>query len=186
MFVAMLSINPIGNMLSSRQAMNRSYEPLHIVNTYGAFGAVSRERLEVVLEGSESDDLEGDVWREYALASKPGPVSRTPTWITPYQRRLDWQMWFLPFGQADDNPWFIRLVAKMLAGDRAVLSVFAIDPFAGRPPLWVRARLYRYAFATEGSDVWTRELVGEYLRPIDRYDPELTTYLDALNRAAVE
>ncbi len=190
--VGMLSLQPIANLFSSRQAMNRSYEPLHIVNTYGAFGAVSRERLEVVLEGTESDDLDrDDAWHAYALASKPGPVTRAPTWITPYQRRLDWQMWFLQFGPADESPWFIRLVGKMLEGDRAVLGMFAIDPFDGRPPLWVRARLYRYTYADgEGAEgepsdaTWHRELVGEYLRPVDRDDPELTSYLEALERRA--
>ncbi|MCO6752644.1 lipase maturation factor family protein, partial [Streptomyces sp. IpFD-1.1] len=35
-----LSGRPVRNMLSRRQAMNRSFDPLHLVNTYGAFGTV--------------------------------------------------------------------------------------------------------------------------------------------------
>ena len=38
------SIRPAINLLSSRQLMNASFEPLHLVNTYGAFGSVSRQR----------------------------------------------------------------------------------------------------------------------------------------------
>jgi hypothetical protein len=45
--IAILSIQPILNMLSTRQVMNASFNPLNLVNTYGAFGAVSRERLSV-------------------------------------------------------------------------------------------------------------------------------------------
>ena len=33
--------------------MNRSFDPLHLVNTYGAFGSVGRVRHEVVVEGTD-------------------------------------------------------------------------------------------------------------------------------------
>jgi hypothetical protein len=181
LYVAILSIDPIANLASSRQAMNRSFEPLHMVNSYGAFGSVNRERFEVVLEGSDaSDPDESEAWREYVFPCKPGPLTRPPCWISPYQRRLDWQMWFLPFGTVEDHPWFVRLVAKLLAGDQQLLSAFAQDPFAGKPPRWVRARLFRYAFGA--SDTWERTLIGDYLRPVDRFDPELQAYVEALER----
>src|SRR5205814_2160050 len=44
--VALLSIRPAVNLLSSGQLMNASFEPLHLVNTYGAFGSISRARYE--------------------------------------------------------------------------------------------------------------------------------------------
>ena len=47
-----LSIQPIVNMLSPGQIMNTSFDPLDLVNTYGAFGTVGRERLNVVFEGT--------------------------------------------------------------------------------------------------------------------------------------
>lgn len=53
-----LSHAPVRNMLSRRQVMNRSFDPLHLVNTYGAFGTVSRVRHEVVLEGT-ADEVPG-------------------------------------------------------------------------------------------------------------------------------
>ncbi len=54
--VAMLSIQPVVNMLSPGQIMNTSYDPLDLVNTYGAFGTVGRERLNVVFEGTMDEN----------------------------------------------------------------------------------------------------------------------------------
>ena len=58
--VALLSIEPVLNLLSPHQAMNRSFDRLHLVNTYGAFGAVGRERDEVILEGTSDAQLGPD------------------------------------------------------------------------------------------------------------------------------
>ncbi|MDY7083225.1 MAG: lipase maturation factor family protein, partial [Halobacteria archaeon] len=38
--VLALSIYPVRNMLAPSQVMNTSFDPLHIVNTYGAFGSI--------------------------------------------------------------------------------------------------------------------------------------------------
>ncbi|MBT8492454.1 MAG: lipase maturation factor family protein, partial [Deltaproteobacteria bacterium] len=46
--VAVMSLGPISNLFSSRQAMNTSFDRLHLVNTYGAFGSVGKARYEVV------------------------------------------------------------------------------------------------------------------------------------------
>ena len=56
---ALLSIGPVMNMLSPRQLMNASFEPLHLVNTYGAFGSITRERYEIVLEGTGDATITG-------------------------------------------------------------------------------------------------------------------------------
>jgi hypothetical protein len=64
--VVMLSIQPTLNMLSPNQVMNTSFNPLQIVNTYGAFGSITRQRYEIVIEGSDSREIdERTVWREY-------------------------------------------------------------------------------------------------------------------------
>lgn len=181
LIAAVLSINPLANMVSSRQAMNRSFEPLHLVNTYGAFGSIGRERLEVIVQGSISDDPDDDAaYVDYELPCKPGALDRRLCWITPYHLRLDWQMWFLPFNEADQNPWFIHFVGKLLDGDAGVRRLIARDPFAGAPPRWVRAGLYRYTFAREGSDTWRRDYVGPYLRPVANDDAALVSYLESL------
>jgi hypothetical protein len=179
--VAMLSLNPVANMVSSRQAMNRSFEPLHLVNTYGAFGSIGRERLEVIVQGSMSEDPDDDAaYVDYVLPCKPGPVERGLCWITPYHLRLDWQMWFLPFNEADQNPWFIHFVGKLLDGDRGVRRLLAHDPFEGAAPRWVRAGLYRYRFDTQTSNTWQRAYIGPYLRPVANDDVDLVSYLESL------
>ena len=54
--VAWRSVPVVQNLFfSERQAMNRSYDPLHLVNTYGAFGSVGEERYEAVLQGTSDD-----------------------------------------------------------------------------------------------------------------------------------
>ncbi len=68
-----LSGRPVRNMLSRRQVMNRSFDPLHLVNTYGAFGTVGRVRHEVVVEGTSDEVPRRDSdWREYEFKGKPG------------------------------------------------------------------------------------------------------------------
>jgi hypothetical protein len=71
--VVYLSIPVVANLLSPQQAMNRSYNALQLVNTYGAFGSVQRDRLEVVLEGT-MDPAGGGGWHEYEFRCKPGNV----------------------------------------------------------------------------------------------------------------
>ena len=51
-----LSYWPVRNMISRRQRMNMSFNPFHLINTYGAFGSVGRTRREVVVEGTDEPD----------------------------------------------------------------------------------------------------------------------------------
>ena len=48
--IAYLSLPTILNLMSAQQVMNTSFEPFRIVNTYGAFGAVTKNRTEVRFE----------------------------------------------------------------------------------------------------------------------------------------
>src|SRR3954466_7474046 len=50
--VAGLSVGPVRNLLSSHQRMNTSFDPLRLVNSYGAFGSVTRIRRELVVEAT--------------------------------------------------------------------------------------------------------------------------------------
>ncbi len=179
--IGLLSIPPLVNMLSSRQLMNASFEPFGLVNTYGAFGSVSRERNEVVLEGTADDP--GDpaaVYREYEFPCKPTDLHRPPCLATPYHYRLDWQMWFAGLSNFRREPWIVHLAYLLLQGERATKSAFVRDPFPDRPPRAVRARLYHYRFAPPGSDaVWRRELIGEYLPPLSLDNPEFLRFVNA-------
>jgi len=166
--IGLLSVPPAVNLLSSQQLMNASFEPLGIVNTYGAFGSVSRERHEVVLEGTADDPRDAAaVYREYEFPCKPTDLLRNPCLITPYHYRLDWQMWFAGLSNFRREPWIVHLAYLLLQGEPAMKSAFVRDPFPDRRPRAVRARLYRYQFAPPGSGaVWRRELIGEYLHPL--------------------
>src|SRR4051812_30261220 len=93
--IAYLSVAPVMNLISHRQMMNTAFNRLDLVNTYGAFGSVGRERNEIVFEGTDDAVITGDTkWREYEFAAKPGDPDRRPPFIAPYQPRIDWQIWF--------------------------------------------------------------------------------------------
>ncbi|HEX2646717.1 MAG TPA: lipase maturation factor family protein, partial [Candidatus Dormibacteraeota bacterium] len=49
--VVVLSYRPTLNLVSRHQLMNFSFDPFHLVNTYGAFGSVTKQRFEIVVEG---------------------------------------------------------------------------------------------------------------------------------------
>jgi len=174
--VAWLSWWPIRNMASPGQAMNASFNPLHLVNTYGAFGSVSRQRFEVIIEGTNAEALDDDVeWREYEFKGKPGDVKRTPPQIAPYHLRLDWLMWFLPLSPGYGEGWFPEFLARLLEGDRAILGLMGRNPFPAEPPRYVRARLFLYQFTTlaerrESGAWWKRRLVGDFVRPVQLRD----------------
>jgi hypothetical protein len=166
--VLVLSWRPARNLFSRRQLMNASFEPLHLVNTYGAFGAVTRERFEVVIKGTDTDVLDAAAeWREYELKGKPGDVNRRPCIVSPYHWRLDWQMWFAAMSSAEFHPWIFALVQKLLEGEKTILRLFARNPFPNVPPKFIRADWYRYQFTKQGeAGWWARTYVGEYLPPI--------------------
>ena len=181
--VAALSIRPVLNMISPRQAMNASFEPLHLVNTYGAFGSVSRQRFEVVIEGtSDTAATPATAWREYEFKGKPGDPSHRAPVIAPYHLRLDWLMWFAGLDRGYAEPWIVPLVVRLLENDRPTLSLIRTNPFADRPPSLIRAQLYEYKFATADDHRrtgrwWTRELVGQYLPPLSLKTPGLVPAL---------
>jgi lipase maturation factor len=170
--IVFLSYRPARNLLSRRQIMNASFDPFHIVGTYGAFGSVTKERYEVVIEGTAEPVLTAQtVWREYEFKGKPGDVRRRPPQIAPYHLRLDWLIWFAAMSSPMYHEWFIPLLGKLLESDRSTLRLLRTDPFAGNPPRFVRALLYLYRFTTtkerrETGAWWHRELVGDYVPPV--------------------
>eukprot|EP01063_Lacrimia_lanifica_P002442 TRINITY_DN11289_c0_g3_i1.p1 TRINITY_DN11289_c0_g3~~TRINITY_DN11289_c0_g3_i1.p1 ORF type:complete len:502 (+),score=153.18 TRINITY_DN11289_c0_g3_i1:197-1507(+) len=167
-----LSVPIVTNLLSPEQRMNTSFGPWRIVNTYGAFGSVTKTRTEVVLEGTASPDPRApdDQWAEYKFPCKPGNVTRAPCLISPYHYRLDWLMWFAAFQSYQHNPWLLHLAGKLLANDAAAAPLLARNPFdGGPPPQFIRAVHYEYTFAPPGSSAWwTRKRVGIYLEPVNR------------------
>ena len=149
LLVGYLSAQVCQNLLSSRQAMNTSFDRLALVNTYGAFGSVTKQRIEVQLEGLAADGT----WHAYEHVCKPGDPARPPCLVSPWHYRLDWLMWFLPFGPWTSNPWLVHLAAELLDGNAAVEALFREAPAAlgGAPPEAVRATQQRYEFAPPGA-----------------------------------
>ncbi len=182
LIVGMLSIQPVFNMLSSKQIMNTSFDPLDLVNTYGAFGSVGEERLNVVFEGTmDENPNDSDDWKPYIYKGLPVELDKRPPQIAPYQLHLDWQMWFAAMSSADQYPWTLNLVWKLLHNDPNAVNLFAKNPFPGKPPTYIRAVLYRYNFAKAGNAKglwWNRERVGDlWLPAMSVNDPRLLNFL---------
>jgi hypothetical protein len=166
-----LSYWPVRNMISRRQRMNMSFNPFHVVNTYGAFGSIGRVRREVVIEGTdEAVVTQGTVWKEYEFKGKPGGVRRLPRQWAPYHLRLDWLMWFAAISPQYAYSWFRPFILRLLRNDRPTLRLLRHNPFPDAPPRYVRAQLYRYRFTTAAElrrdhAWWHRTLEAAYLRP---------------------
>jgi hypothetical protein len=178
--IAFLSIRPVLNMLSPRQIMNTSFDPLNLVNTYGAFGSVGRERLNVVFEGTMDIPGQNANWKAYRYKGLPVALDKRPPQIAPYQLRLDWQMWFAAMSSPEEYPWTLNLVSKLLHNDPGALSLFDGNPFPDKPPRYIRAVLYHYTFAPPGNPDglwWNREQVGDFWLPaMSVNDPRLIEY----------
>jgi predicted DCC family thiol-disulfide oxidoreductase YuxK len=148
-------------------AVYERIEPFRIVNGYGLFRVMTKDRREIVIEGS-SDGVD---WLPYEFKWKPGDVKRAPGWCAPHQPRLDWQMWFAALGSPQENRWFVRLIGCLLENKQEVIGLLERDPFPDRPPRYVRASFYRYRFTTSSERGqtgawWKRQELGEYLQPV--------------------
>jgi hypothetical protein len=168
-----LSYWPARNLLSRHQLMNASFNRWHLVNAYGAFGSMTKQRYEIVIEGTAAESPDDDqIWLPYEFKGKPGDPRRIPRQFAPYHLRLDWLMWFLALGSRESR-WFEMLLVRLLDADVPTLKLLRLDPFHGSPPRWVRARIYLYRFATRAQRRelhvwWMREDVGMLVPPVTR------------------
>ncbi|MFF3692995.1 lipase maturation factor family protein [Streptomyces sp. NPDC002221] len=169
--VLALSYRPARNLLSHRQRMNTTYEPLHLVNSYGAFGSITRIRHEVVIEGTADEAVtERTIWREYEFHGKPGDVRRLPRQFAPYHLRLDWLLWFLALSPSYGSSWFGAFVERLLVNDHDTVRLLRHNPFPETPPVFIRARVWRYRFTTwqelrRTGAWWHREAPRAFLPP---------------------
>jgi hypothetical protein len=138
--------------------------PFRTINSYGLFRVMTKERPEIVLEGSR----DGESWEAYEFRWKPGDPYRPPPVVQPHQPRLDWQMWFAALGSYRTTPWFQRLQARLLEGSEPVTALFEQAPFpADEPPRYLRARLFSYRFTSREEKRrtgrwWERREIGRY------------------------
>lgn len=141
-----------------------TFDHFRSINSYGLFRVMTRERPEIIVEGSD----DGKTWKAYTFKYKPNDDLRErPRFIQPHQPRLDWQMWFAALSSFERTPWFHQFLARLLQGSPDVLSLLGHNPFSEKPPTYVRALLYAYKFTTpeerrESGNYWKRTLRGLY------------------------
>ena len=139
-------------------------QPLRSLNTYGLFANMTKERPEIIVEGS----IDGVTWKTYEFKYKPGRLDRAPPWLGPHMPRLDWQMWFAALaGNCRRAPWFLSFQKRLLENAPSVTALLADNPFAtGPPPQFLRSTLWHYHFADPADHAqglfWRRERVGPY------------------------
>jgi hypothetical protein len=181
--VGFSSVMPVANLISPGQMMNTSFDRLHLVNTYGAFGSVGKERQDIIFEGTDDPALtEATQWKEYQFKGQPVSLTRRPPFVAPYQLRLDWQIWFAAMSTAEEYPWTFNFVWKLLHNDQAALGLLASNPFQQKPPRYIRAVLYHYEFAPPGNPEgawWKRTPLGLWLPPLSADDPRFRSILAA-------
>jgi hypothetical protein len=135
--------------------------PFRTLNGYGAFAVMTKQRVEIVFEGSD-DGLD---WVPYELPYKPGRVDRALAFVAPWQPRLDWQLWFAALGTCDQSPWALTTQQRLLEGSPAVRALFAEGPVA--PPRYLRTVAYDYRFAPpHAHDVWARSSPRAWCPPV--------------------
>ena len=157
------AFKPLSRPPGALSNLYEKLEPFRIVNGYGLFRVMTKDRCEIVIEGS-SDGVD---WIPYEFKWKPGDVKRRPGWCAPHQPRLDWQMWFAALETPRENPWFIALIYRLLHDSNAVHRLVANNPFPNKPPRYVRAMFYRYRFTVNElrhtGMWWKREELRDYL-----------------------
>lgn len=141
----------------------RASSSYHLANGYGIFAVMTTKRYEIVLEGSD----DGLIWKEYTYRYKPSESSRRPRWIAPYQPRIDWQTWFLPFTNFKSAHWFQSFIGHLLKGTPAVTKLLRGNPFPDHPPKYMRALVYEYVFSSFDEKKhhgwwWRRRFLGHY------------------------
>jgi len=131
--LAILQILRLGSYYLPNRFLERlfsSLSPFYLVNRYGIFAVMTTTRFEIVIEGSE----DGHSWEEYLFYYKPSEITRRPRRISPYQPRLDWQVWFLPFASYYSERWFQSFLYHLLKGTPDVLKLLRHNPFPQDPP----------------------------------------------------
>ncbi|MEA2733831.1 MAG: hypothetical protein QOE14_282, partial [Humisphaera sp.] len=147
-------------------ALREHTAPFCIANGYGLFEVMTKDRPELIIEGSD----DGVNWKEYEFKYKPGDVMRRPRFCIPHMPRLDWLLWFEALG--DRRQWFINFQVRLLQNQPEVLALMARNPFPDKPPRYVRAVEYDYRF----SDLATKSATGAWWtrKPVRLHTPPLS------------
>lgn len=139
------------------------FAPFYLANRYGIFAVMTTIRYEIVIEGS----TDGITWKEYTFKHKPSELNRRPSRISPFQPRLDWQIWFTPFVGYTTGGWFHSFLIHLLKGTPEVLALIRHNPFQDEPPHYIVAKVYVYEFTTfeerkKTGNWWKRRFFNNY------------------------
>ena len=72
--ILVLSWRPLRNLFARRQLMNASFNRWQLANAYGAFGTVTKERIEIVVEGT-LDEQPDAATRGASTGSRASPAT---------------------------------------------------------------------------------------------------------------
>lgn len=146
--------------------------PFASINSYGLFATMTKQRIEIVVEGSADGRTD---WKPYVFEYKPDSPEVVASWAGLHMPRLDWQMWFAALSPQCRQGWYVRFVHGLLRGSPTVHGLLAAHPFPDRPPLAIRSRRLEYTF----TDPRERAASGRVwrVRPAGQYCPVLTRAL---------
>ncbi len=131
--------------------------PFESFNSYGLFRVMTKERPEIVIEGS----ADGEEWKPYLFRYKPVELERAPAFAGLHMPRLDWQLWFAALEHRDErrSQWYAQFLERLLEGSEPVLALLAGNPFPDAPPRFVRSTFYLYEFSSpeeRREGIWWR------------------------------
>lgn len=181
LIVALLSINPVLNIFTSQKMTSNFLNRLYLVNNYGFMDDFGQKRLQLVIEGTSEQVLTKEtVWKAYGFKYLPGNIYQAPSFCSPYQPRLDWQMALAGSSTPAQFPWIYNLVWKLLHNDSDTLGLFAVNPFPHEAPAYIRIRLFQYQFAPLShikDQWWQRTELSVWLPSISTRDSQLQKLL---------
>ena len=186
LIILYLSIKPLKNLIGPRQIMNASYDRFALVNTYGLFGGITKNRFEIIMKRTKDKKITKEtIWKEYSIPCKPGIISKKPCIASPYHYRLAWQIWFAAIDKNRIQPWLVHWVYKILLHKKEALSLLEDNPFPKVPPSHIKMDLYLYSFYHPKKDnptnktLWyKRKFIRSYLPPLNKKHKGLRVFIN--------
>lgn len=150
------------NRFTESRIMTTITEPAqryHLVNAYHLFGHITRERIEPVFA-----ILQNGEWTELEFRAKPGNPMRAPRFLTPFQPRVDFRLWFYGLSyQRGSPPYVERLLERLCNAPEAIQGLFETKVHA---PEAVELRFYEYRYCSPTEKAqsgcwWSRKLQNQ-------------------------
>jgi lipase maturation factor 1 len=152
-------------------AFQSGVAPWRSINSYGLFQSMTDSRMEIDVEVS----TDGTTFHPLKFRYKPDDLDERPLFIAPYQPRLDWQMWFLPFGGGRVPGWFASFLSGLAEGKSGPWNLVDAEA-TGLDPSSVmasRAVIWKYEFTTPeeravAGEWWKRSYIGVFTPVVRR------------------